>query len=79
MPTIGHTTEMGTNKVLPKAPAIFLSLKALRKMRNLIFLYSGALRNSHYEFFNFVEAQRNLHNCGTGFSYLVKAQFNFYE
>ena len=43
-------------------------------MRNLNFLLSEAQRNFRNKLFDLVEVQRN---CGTEFSYQVKAQPNF--
>ena len=70
---------MGTNKILSKVQRNKVQqssqpVKALCKMRNLIFLLSETQRNFHNELFDLVEAQRD---CGTIFSYQVKAQHNF--
>ena len=64
----GIFLEVGTNNIilkaqLNKAQRSFQSVKAQCKMRNFILLT--------------FEAQRNFRNCGTAFSYQVKAQPNF--
>ena len=51
--------EVGTNNIIPKAQRSFQPVKAQRKMRNLIFLFSEAQRNFCNEPFDSVEAQRN--------------------
>ena len=53
--------EVGTNNIIPKvqrnkAQQFFQPVKAQRKMRNLIFLISEALRNFRNELFDSVEA-----------------------
>ena len=55
---------MGTHNIIPKAQRkkaqpSFQPIKVQRKMRNLIFLISEALRNFRNQLFNSVEAQRN--------------------
>ena len=56
--------EVGTNNIISKtqrnkAQRSFQSVKAQRKMRNLIFLLSEAQRNFRNDLFDSVEAQRN--------------------
>ena len=55
---------MGTNNIISKvqrdkAQRSFQPVKAQRKMRNLIFLFSEAQRNFRNELFDSVEVQRN--------------------
>ena len=54
-------SEVGTNNHFTKRAVqrFFIPLKALRNMRNLIFLFSEAQRNIHKERFDSVDAQRN--------------------
>ena len=64
----GIFLEVGTNNIIlkaqrNKAQRSFQPVKAQCKMRNFILLT--------------FEAQRNFRNCGTAFSYQVKAQPNF--
>ena len=71
--------EVSPNNIIPKvqrnkAQRSFQPVKALRKMRDFIFLTSEAQRNFGNELFDSIEAQRNY---GTAFSYQVKAQPNF--
>ena len=68
--SFNERTEVGTDNVILKAQRYkaqrsFQSvIKALRKMRNLIFLVSEAHCNFRNEFFVSVEAQRNFRDCG---------------
>ena len=52
-------SEVGTNNIISNAQQSFQPVKALRKMRNIIFLLSEAQRNFRNELFDSAEALRN--------------------